>query len=166
MKRLTGVLALALLASAFSWRPLASDRDDEAQIRQLYDDWAKAFRAHDIDGIMAMYAPDVVAFDFVPPLRYAGREAYRKDYEEFVAAFEGPIDVEFRDLKIVAGKEVAFVYALERISASTKGGEKIDFWGRCTTGFRKIDGKWRDIHDHCSVPVDLETGKAALDLTP
>ena len=29
---------------------------NEAEIRDLYDRWAKAFRARDIDGIMSVYA--------------------------------------------------------------------------------------------------------------
>ena len=31
-------------------------KDNEAEIRDLYDRWAKAFRARDIDGIMSVYA--------------------------------------------------------------------------------------------------------------
>jgi ketosteroid isomerase-like protein len=138
----------------------------EAAIRQAYNDWAKAFHSHDINGIMSMYAPGVVAYDFVSPLQYVGKEAYRKDYEEFLNQFEGPIEVEFRDMKVVAGGDVGFVYALEHISGTMKNGQKIDFWGRCTSGFEKISGKWLDTHDHCSVPADFDTGKALLDLKP
>ena len=35
---------------------------DKAEIRQWLDQWAKAFRAHDLNAIMSMYAPDVVAY--------------------------------------------------------------------------------------------------------
>ena len=31
---------------------------------------------------------------------------------------------------------------------------------------KRIGGKWLDIHDHISVPVDMATGKGALDLKP
>ena len=31
-------------------------KTDEAQIRQLVDNWAKALRAKDVDGLMANYA--------------------------------------------------------------------------------------------------------------
>ena len=141
-------------------------RNDEAEIREAWQRWAKAFQAHDIEGIMSMYAPDVVAFDFVPPLEYVGKDAYRKDYVEFLAQFDGPIDVEFRDLKVSAGDTVAYVYALEHFSGKLKNGDRFDMWGRCTSGFRKINGKWLDAHDHCSVPTDFMTGKAVLDLKP
>ena len=140
--------------------------NDEAEIRQLWERWAKAFRTHDVDGIMSIYAPDVVAYDFVPPLQYVGKEAYRKDYVEFLAQFDGPIDVEFRELKVIAGDTVAYIYALEHFSGKLKNGQPFDMWGRCTSGLRKINGKWLDAHDHCSVPTDFETGKAVMDLKP
>jgi hypothetical protein len=31
---------------------------------------------------------------------------------------------------------------------------------------RKSDGRWLDFHDHVSVPVEIESGKAMLDLKP
>jgi hypothetical protein len=44
---------------------------NEAEIRELYDRWAKAFRVHDLDGIMSVYAPgdEVIGYDIVPPLQ-------------------------------------------------------------------------------------------------
>ena len=139
---------------------------DETEIRQLLERWAKAFHAHDVNTIMSIYTPDVVAFDFIAPLQYVGKDAYRKDYEDFLAQFDGPIDVEFRDLKVVAGDDVGFAYTLEHFSGKLKSGQRVDMWGRCTSGFRKINGKWLDTHDHCSVPADFDTGKALLDLKP
>jgi len=141
---------------------------NEAAIRDVYERWAKAFRAKDIDGIMAVYAPGdaVVAYDIVPPLQYVGKDAYRKDYQDFLAMYDGPIDVELRDLRIVAGNDVGFIHALERISGTLKGGQKSDIWLRATSGMRKINGKWLIMHDHISVPADFNTGKALLELKP
>ena len=140
----------------------------EAEIRDLYDRWAKAFRAHDLDGIMSVYASDdtVISYDIVAPLQYVGRDAYRKDYEEFLAQYDGPIEIEYRDMRIVAGSDVAFLHALERMSGKLKNGQKSDLWVRATSGLRKINGKWLIVHDHISVPADLDTGKAVLDLKP
>ena len=142
--------------------------NNEAEIRDLYDRWAKAFRAHDIAGIMAVYAPGdaVIAYDIVPPLEYKGKEAYQKDYEEFLAQYDGPIEVEFRELRVVAGDNVAFIHTLERLTGTMKNGQKSDIWLRGTSGLRKINGKWLIVHDHISVPVNLETGKAELGLKP
>ena len=141
---------------------------NEGEVRQLLDRWGKAFRAKDINGVMAVYAPGtaVVAFDVIPPLERVGSESYRKNYEDFFAMYEGPLDYEFRDLRIVAGHDVAFIHCLERLSGTLKGGQKSDLWLRVTSGLRKMNGRWFIIHDHISAPVDFETGKAALDLKP
>ena len=146
--------------------PLQSQSDQ--QIRAVYDAWAKAFEAKDLDGIMAVYAPGdaLVAYDVVPPLQYVGKDAYRKDYQEFLAMYEGPIDIEYRDLRIMSSGDLGIINALERMSGTLKNGQKSDIWLRATSGLRKINGKWLFVHDHISVPADFETGKAALDLKP
>ena len=146
----------------------AKMKSSEAEIRDVYDRWAKAFKARDLDGIMSVYAPDVtiVSYDIVPPLQFVGKEAYRTDYQEFLKQFDGPLDVEYRDMRIVAGRDVAFIHALERLSGTTKNGQKSDLWLRATSGLQKINGKWYIVHDHVSVPADFETGKAMLDLKP
>ena len=40
-----------------------------------------------------------------------------------------------------------------------------DLWVRWTACFRRIDGVWLVVHDHVSVPADLEHGQAVLNLT-
>ena len=45
-------------------------------------------------------------------------------------------------------------------------GQEVDLWTRVTNCFRRIDGEWLMIHDHVSVPIDLATGKALLNLSP
>ena len=61
---------------------------DKAEIRQWLDQWAEAFRAHDLDAIMSLYAPDVVAYDIVPPLQYVGKGAYIHDHVSVPAEFD------------------------------------------------------------------------------
>jgi ketosteroid isomerase-like protein len=39
-------------------------------------------------------------------------------------------------------------------------------WWRTTLCFRKIDEKWMLTHSHDSVPFNMETGKASLNLEP
>jgi ketosteroid isomerase-like protein len=51
-------------------------------------------------------------------------------------------------------------------SSQLKSGDITEFWARFTTGFHKVDGKWLDVHDHDSVPIDFATGKVLLDLKP
>jgi ketosteroid isomerase-like protein len=52
------------------------------------------------------------------------------------------------------------------MSGKLKDGTPIDMWMRYTEGLKYMNGQWRVVHEHISVPVDLTTGKAALDLKP
>lgn len=139
---------------------------NEAQIRQLIEDKNEAVRAKNIDGATISYAPDVLSFDVVNALQYVGADAIRKRLKEWFAQFEGPIGFEIRDLSITAGDEVAFSHSLDHVSATTTSGVTLDMWWRETACYRKIDGKWLTTHQHSSVPFDVETGKASLDLKP
>ena len=148
---------------------MASTHDkagDGGQIRALIDDQIKAVRAKDVSGLLASYAPDVLVFDLVKPLQYHGSDALRKRAAEWLSSFEGPVGYEVRDLSITAGDDVAFCHSLNRVTGTTTQGKKIDMSWRATLCCRKIDGKWMVTHGHSSVPFDMESGKASLDLKP
>jgi uncharacterized protein (TIGR02246 family) len=164
-----GILTLVTCANRFAPKARQNGSGkEEAEIKALYDRWAKAFEAKDIDGIMAIYAAGdaVIAYDVAPPLQYKGKYAYRRDYVEFLNQYDGPIHVEYRDMRIMSSGDVGFIHALEHFTGRLKDGQPSDLWLRVTSGMRKIDGKWLIVHDHVSVPVDFETGKGALDLKP
>jgi ketosteroid isomerase-like protein len=57
----------------------------------------QALRAKDIDTLMAHYAPAVVTFDARPPLQVQGAEAYRKNFTNWFASMQGPIDYAMRN---------------------------------------------------------------------
>ncbi len=138
----------------------------EADIRQRVEGWAKALRAKDIDTVMSLYAPNIVSFDLDPPLRYAGTEEKRRAWQAFFAVHTGPIVYEVRELSITTHGELAFVHSLNHVKGALAGGHISDLWVRWTACFRRIDGIWLVVHDHVSVPADLEHGQAALDLIP
>jgi ketosteroid isomerase-like protein len=166
MKFTTATVALLVIVA---FAPAAgANGKDEAEIRALLNNWAKAFHDRDMNAIMAMYARGgaLVAYDVVAPLQYAGFDAYKKDYANFLAQYEGPIDVEYRDMHVAADGNIGYAFGLERMRGTLKGGQKSDMWVRFTSIFRKIDGHWKDVHDHISVPADFETGKARTDLKP
>jgi uncharacterized protein (TIGR02246 family) len=169
MKKFIVFSVLALFCALLLSSPKAdTGANNEAEIRQLLDRWAKAFHARDLNGIMSIYEPGqaLVSYDIVPPLQYTGFEAYKKDYQEFLDQFQGPIDVEYPNVRIIASDTVAFSHGLERLTGTLKNGQKFDTWIRFTEGYRKTNGHWLAIHDHISVPIDLDTGKAVLDLKP
>jgi uncharacterized protein (TIGR02246 family) len=139
---------------------------EEAEIRQLIEGFQQAIRAKDLSGVLSVYAPDIVSFDLVPPMQHVGIAAYRQPWDETFASFDGRIGYQVSDLHITAADEVAFSHSLNQMSGTTKAGQTTSLWVRWTACFRKLDGKWRITHEQVSVPIDLESGRALLDLEP
>jgi ketosteroid isomerase-like protein len=130
--------------------------------RGLLNNCIKAIHDKDIEGVMSIYAPNVVSFDIVPPLQYIGADAFRKVWEEVFLVYQGPIVYEIHDLDITVGGDVAFTHSLNHISGTMTNGQKGDLWVRWTACFRKINGKWLIVHHHVSVPVPLEQRAEAI----
>ena len=141
-------------------------KNDEAEIQRVLEGGVEAIRDKNIEGVMSLYAQEVVSFDIVPPLRYVGAGAFRKPWEKVFSSFQGPIGYEIHDLNITVGDDVAFTHSLNRISGTMNTGQKTALWLRWTACLRKINGKWLIVHHQNSVPVDLETGRAVLSLKP
>lgn len=140
---------------------------DETEIRQSIESFIRAFRAKDVQGILACYAPNVVAFDMMPPLRHNGIQSWRKVWEQSIPMMDGTIDAEVRDLTIdvASSGDMALCHGLNHFVM--KGGkEDADMWFRWTAGFHKINGKWLVTHEHTSVPSEMESGKALMELKP
>ncbi|MGH8239452.1 MAG: hypothetical protein ACREXP_20895 [Steroidobacteraceae bacterium] len=43
---------------------------------------------------MALYAPDTITFDLMPPHQVPDADHYRKNFERWFAAMPGPLDYE------------------------------------------------------------------------
>lgn len=93
---------------------------EEAQIRALIDDRARAVRAKDVNGAVSSSAPDILSFDVVNPLQHIGSDASRKRTEDWFSSFQGPIGYEIRNLSISAGDDVAFSHGLSAQPVKTE----------------------------------------------
>ena len=137
---------------------------DEQAVKDVEN---KIIAATNADEVMKYYDQnDIDLYDFVPPLQYKGADAYRKDYTDLFAQFDGPLHVEYPDMHIEAGASTAFAYGLERLTGKLNDGTPVDLWLRYTEGLKHINGQWLIVHEHISVPVDMATGKARMDLKP
>jgi ketosteroid isomerase-like protein len=143
-----------------------SQTTDEAQIRTLIDDRVKAVRDKNVNEAISSIAQNIVSFDVVNPFQRIGSVASKKRAEDWFSSFEGPIGYEIADLSINAGDNVAFSHGLSHVSATKTDGGQLDMWWRTTICFGKIDEKWMVMHEHNSVPFDVESGKATLDFKP
>lgn len=143
-----------------------SKANDEAQIRAIIERRVEAVRNKDINALLSNHAQDVLAFDVLNPLQYSGLDTVRERAEKWLSAYQSSIGYEIRGLSITASDEVAFCNYLYKVSGTLTSGDKINMWVRATVCLRKIAGRWLIVHEHQSVPFDVETGKASLDIEP
>jgi uncharacterized protein (TIGR02246 family) len=135
--------------------------DDEQAIRALVQRVAAAIRAKDVPMIMSVYVPDesLLVFDVTPPLQYVGAKAYRKDWEDFFAAFPGPVEFEVSELSVTTEGTLGFSHEIDHWVVTDAAGKKITLAIRVTDVYRKRNGQWFIIHEHNSVPADIDTGR-------
>ena len=136
---------------------------ERAKVEEVFQRLAKAHVDHDADAIADAYAPDAVIFDLAPPLVRRGMN--RESVAAWLAGWDGPIQIDARDVDLMVDGNLAFVSALNRMRGR-QGGEDQDMWYRTTMCLRRISGRWRIVHDHASVPFYMDGSfRAAVDLT-
>ena len=64
---------------------------DEANIRQRINRGVEALHTMDLEGVMSLYAPDIVSFDLVAPLRHVGAMAKEKNWADAFTMFQRPL---------------------------------------------------------------------------
>lgn len=138
---------------------------DEAAIREVIEGRARALQQKNAAGVLAEGTSDIVLFSLAPPLQTP--QTGPEGLEAWFATWQGPIGYEITGLSITAGEDVAFAHSINRLTGTRTDGETSDVWFRETVGLRKIDGRWRILHDHESVPFYMDGSfRAAVDLTP
>jgi len=133
--------------------PILSSKD-EADIHALMGRWAKAVREENRAESRAEHDPDMLMFDVPPPFLSRGLDAYMATWETFFSRAEKPVRFDFHDVKVTAGKDVAFATATGRCVDVDPAGRREELEFRLTMGLRKIDGRWRVMHEHHSLPAE------------
>jgi ketosteroid isomerase-like protein len=138
----------------------------QSEVRALLDSQSEAARIKDIDRLMSLYSHDIVYFDVVPPLQYVGSAALRGRFLHWFDGYRGSIDLEIRDVNIVASGDIAVAYRLSRARGTLKNGHEVGSWVRATSCCQRSNRGWLITHEHISLAVDVKSGRAAMDLVP
>ena len=144
----------------------SSTSEAEREIRTLIADWARALEARDLDALFASYAENVVLFDVKPPFRLRGVDAYRAMWQACLPYFPARFAIEHRDLDVTATGDAAFAYGLVHIRPIGEESKAGQTWLRATICYARVDGAWRVVHEHVSVPFDPMTGQAVFMTDP
>jgi uncharacterized protein (TIGR02246 family) len=127
---------------------------NQTEILALIERWTAAVRNENRDAIRWDHDADMLMFDVPPPFLSRGLDAYMATWELFFSSVEKPVAFDFHDIEITAGEDVAFATATGNcVNIDSKGNrEPLQF--RLTMGLRKIEGQWRVMHEHHSLPAE------------
>jgi uncharacterized protein (TIGR02246 family) len=128
----------------------------EQAIRIHVENWSRAVREKDLDGILANHAPDLVLFDVPAPIQWRGIDDYRKSWEMFFGWSSGEFEID--ELSVTAGDDVAFCHGLIRCAGADELGRREVLTVRLTIGLKRIDDRWVVLHEHHSEPSLAKKG--------
>jgi ketosteroid isomerase-like protein len=136
------------------------------ELRELVDERVRAVQTKDVTAIRLRPADDVITFDVLPPLNSSGSAGVIEHMQQWFDGYDGPIDFSVHDVNIDADGDLGFCSFLYHVGGTLKTGGQVDMWVRATLCCRRIEGRWRIVHDHESVPFDPATGQAQVSLAP
>jgi uncharacterized protein (TIGR02246 family) len=163
---LTTTMAMAAAVTCLNMQAAAAS--DKAGIEALENRFAAAFNAKDLDAIMKVYVPgqSLFVFDMGVPRQHVGSDDYRKDWQDFLGSFKGPVKFEMSDLSVTADGDVGYGHSIQHVTGTDTKGKAVDTTVRVTDVYRKINGKWLIVQEHVSVPVNFDTGKPDMTSAP
>ncbi len=158
------VTLMAVVAASPVFAQATTAANEKAAIDALEKRYGDAFNAKNLNAVMACYAPGkaLFVFDAVPPREYPSWDAYKKDWEGLLSTYPGPLSVTISEQSITVVGTVAYGHNIQSGYFTRKDGTRLNWVIRVSDVYRKMKGQWLIVHEHVSVPVDLETGKADL----
>ena len=164
MKRVGAVLRALAVVSVVMWvfysRAEAASSDEKA-ITGVEHKLAGATSAQDA---MKYYDPtdQVTVLDMGGPQReHVGQKDVRADLEKGFAGMKD-IKVQFLELKVITDGKLGYARSIQRFRATGPDGKPVDITFRETDLLHKVDGQWKILEQHISVPIDMATGKALM----
>lgn len=141
--------------------PASASPGKEADIKAIREIEEGFLAAKTGEEVAAEFSQDAVMFDPMPPT-FDGHAAIEKHMVELFSQVKNP-HWEMLSLRIEVDNDLAFAFSTQRVTLDGEGKMPNEFVMRVTDCYRKIDGKWKVVHNHTSLPVDLVTGKVLFD---
>ena len=124
---------------------------DQADIRALIESIHNSRHNKDAAAVVGPCAPEATVFNLAPPLSHRGMDL--QETQAWLDTWDGPIELEPKDVKITVSGDSAFYYGFLHMTGTKKGPEgKVDFWMRWTVCLERQTGAWKIVHEHASVP--------------
>ncbi|RAJ83469.1 uncharacterized protein (TIGR02246 family) [Chitinophaga dinghuensis] len=138
---------------------------EETHIGALITAQDQAVSDRDFNAAVEYFQYDVKIFDIVGPLQDQGARELKNRLMAWMETFsEEPALLSTHQLVVVAEESVAFSNCLKHMNAQLKTGKKVDMYWRETLCWEKLQGEWKIVASHSSVPFNTATGMAEVGL--
>ncbi len=165
--RSIGLLAAALVCCSASAGPrsnptaVADVTQFERHLEEFYN--SAEFARHPERGL-EYYDKDLRFFDIMQPVEYRG-EQFKEHFLALGKQFEGG-KVEFLELEVIAGPDMACATSLQHFAGKTPDGKPYDMTMRVTDFLQKKRDHWIITHEHVSLPLDQATFLSVINPKP
>ena len=136
-----------------------ADPRDVAEIRAIENAMAGETN---IDKVMTHYAPNAILIDINKPGWYDGKEAIYQAVRPQLEPLQA-IKFQINEMSVASDGEFACAAMQIHFDATRKDSSTLKLSVRQIDAFKKIDGQWRIIQQHFSLPVDQATSTPILD---
>lgn len=125
-------------------------------VQDVFTRYVAAVNASDVDALLALYAEDVHVFDMMEPFERHGRDSGREMMEGWLGEANVTQDCAIENLAIIESGDLATARAAVRYGMTMADGTHHSMWNRATWTLQRIDGEWKIVTEHTSVPLGAE----------
>jgi ketosteroid isomerase-like protein len=116
----------------------------------------------DVDKVLEHYADDAFVLDIYAPGVFKGREQIRQGFAPQLAKIRS-LDSSVPEMTIATNGNFACAAMQVAFKTTLKDGTQFKMNLRQLDAFKKIDGKWKVVQQHLSLPLDPKTLAALTD---
>jgi len=166
MKKLLFIPLVFLLCFTFGCQqgeevaeePVVDIEAEKANIQTVFNKYADAWKALDIDLFSEIFSRDADMVIFFTQTRYDGGDAWQERLQNSITLIED-VNVTFREhsIKIHPSGTIAWLSAFEDATWTSEGQPNEITGMRITWVLEKIEGKWIIVEGHWSVSQEEET---------
>ncbi|ASK62242.1 DUF4440 domain-containing protein [Virgibacillus phasianinus] len=132
-------------------------------VQEVLENYKSAVYEKDVERFLSSCASDIHVYDCWQDWEYIGISQRKEMAEEWFNGLneEGVLlKTDFDNLVIEENANLAFVHCNVTYAAHNESGEKLrQMRNRFTFGLKKENDSWNIIHEHSSLPINMETGK-------
>lgn len=132
----------------------------DTPIHQLLAAYRDAVRARDVDAFAALYDDDLQVFDLWARWTHEGLADWRAMATGWFGSLgDEQVQVDFADVRAwVSGDQASGSATLTFRALSADGQQLRSMDNRTTLVARHVDGAWKIVHAHSSIPIEPANG--------